>query len=144
LEFLGAETGTWVNWAVDTLFINEEASGVCYINSLLDNAVLQNCKQLAMTRAVFSAFSLPTSITNLETLIIMLNIEKGKKGATLVPPKGPGGYFRALFSSLNVSGLGHIQLPDRAFTYNEISHQILFFVVTFRASSSCSSIKRKS
>jgi hypothetical protein len=72
------ETGTFVNWELDTIFLNERHSW--------DYATLhEKCKKLALRTNPFNGVHLPDGFTNLDTLVVVLKVAPGDGNVEFVP-----------------------------------------------------------
>lgn len=78
------ETGTFVNWELDTIFVNDHRSA--FNNRHLNYTTLhEKCKKLALPANTFTPFNLPDEYTNLETLIVVLKVAPGEGNVEFVP-----------------------------------------------------------
>ena len=76
-------TGTYVNWDHDTIFVNDRRAA--YNRSMDYNILHQKCRKLALPTALFSSFHLPAEYKNVESLILVLNIMPGEGTVEFVP-----------------------------------------------------------
>lgn len=76
-------TGTYVNWDLDTIFINDRRAS--YNRNMDYNILHEKCKRLAMPSAPFSSFHFPAEYTKVESLILVLNVMSGEGKVEFVP-----------------------------------------------------------
>lgn len=76
-------TGTYVNWDLDTIFVNDRRAS---FNRSMDYSVLhEKCKKLALPSAPFSSFHFPVEYKRVESLIVVMNVIPGEGNAEFVP-----------------------------------------------------------
>lgn len=77
------ETGTYVNWNLDTIFVNDRRAA---FNRPMDYSILhQKCKKLALPSTPFSPFHFPVEYRNVESLIVVLKVAPGEGNVGFVP-----------------------------------------------------------
>lgn len=77
------ETGTYVNWDLDTIFVNDRRAA---FNRIMDYSTLhQKCRKLALLSTLFSPFHFPVEYKNVESLIVVLKVATGEGNVGFVP-----------------------------------------------------------
>lgn len=77
------ETGTFVNWDLDTIFLNDRRAA---FNRHLSYPILhEKCKKLALPGTTFTPFNLPPEYKHLETLVVVLKVAPGDGNLEFVP-----------------------------------------------------------
>jgi hypothetical protein len=77
------ETGTFVNWDLDTIFVNDRRSA---FNTPMRYTVLhEKCKKLALPSTKFMRFHLADEYKTLESLVVVLDVASGDGNVEFVP-----------------------------------------------------------
>ena len=77
------ETGTFVNWDFDTIFVNDRRA--LFNRQQTYTVLAEKCKKLALVHASYAPFRLPAEYTNVESLIIVLQIASDDGNIEFVP-----------------------------------------------------------
>ena len=82
----GVETGAFVNWDLDTIFVNDRRAR---FNKELNYTILhKNCKKLALAHAAHAPFRMPAEYNNVESLIVVMQVASGDGNVEFVPVEG--------------------------------------------------------
>ncbi|KAG0646877.1 hypothetical protein D0Z07_6262 [Hyphodiscus hymeniophilus] len=80
------ETGTFVNWDLDVIFLNDRRAA---FNSQLNYTTLhEKCKKLALPSASHLPFRLPEEYTHVESLVVVMQVAAGDGNVEFIPAEG--------------------------------------------------------